>query len=37
MTFNKANSTARKHQGVIRQRNNRWLGAGLFSGDTEVV
>jgi hypothetical protein len=32
MTLKNANSTsARKHQGDVRQRNNRWFGAGLFS------
>ncbi len=28
MTFTNAKSTARKHQGVNRQRNNRWTVGG---------
>ena len=31
MTLKNANSTARKHQGVNRQRNNRWFDVGLSS------
>jgi hypothetical protein len=39
MTFKNTNSTARKHQGVNRQRNNRWSIGGqvCFSGWGDVA